>query len=236
MSTNSKIQWTNATWNCVTGCTRVSMGCRRCYAETMTRRLQAMGQAKYAAGFSSVVAHEDCLHEPSAIARPSMIFTNSMSDTFHADVLDAFIEEMFGVMAANDRHVFQVLTKRAERLAQLAPQLPWPANLWMGVTVEHANYLDRIDHLRSVPAAVRFLSLEPLLGSLPNLDLDGIHWVIVGGESGPGSTSVPEVWVTDIRDQCVAAGVAFFFKQWGSSRSKSLGRVLDGRAWEQLPK
>ncbi|MCK9463173.1 MAG: phage Gp37/Gp68 family protein [Proteobacteria bacterium] len=232
---STKISWTNETWNTVTGCQKVSAGCARCYAATMTRRLKAMGQEKYQAGFSEVVTHPECLGEPYKLRKPSMVFVNSMSDTFHKDVPVEFIQKIFSVAVDCPRHTFQVLTKRSERLVELAPQLPWPANVWMGVSVENERHVNRIDHLRQVPAAVRFLSIEPLLGPIPNLNLDGIDWVIVGGESGPGSEPVLEAWVVDIRDQCREAGVAFFFKQWGGRNNKKAGHLLLGETCQEMP-
>ncbi len=234
MAANSKIEWTEATWNPVTGCTKISPGCKHCYAERLAKRLQAMGVKKYANGFR-VTLHPDVLDIPLHWRKPRMIFVNSMSDLFHDEVPLTFIQRVFGTMQRAHWHTFQVLTKRAERLAHLAPHLPWPRNVWMGVSVENERYKYRIDLLRQVPAAVRFLSLEPLLGPLPELDLRGIHWVIVGGESGPGARPMRPEWVTDIRDQCLAAGVPFFFKQWGGVHKARNGRILDGRLWNQLP-
>jgi protein gp37 len=234
MGMKSQIEWTESTWNPVTGCTKVSRGCANCYAERMARRLQAMGQANYRNGFR-VTTHEHALDLPLGWRRPQTVFVNSMSDLFHEDVPLEFIRRVFDVMERADWHLFQVLTKRAERLAELAPLLPWPRNVWMGVTVESADYVGRIDHLQGVPAAVRFLSLEPLLGPLAGLDLAGIDWAIVGGESGPGSRPMAEAWAVDIRDQCRRAGVAFFFKQWGGVNKKKAGRLLAGRTWDDMP-
>jgi protein gp37 len=230
----SRIEWTEVTWNPVTGCSKISAGCANCYAERMARRLQAMGQRNYARGFQ-VTTHEEMLERPLTWARPSTVFVNSMSDLFHEDVPADFIARVFAVMDAAQRHTFQVLTKRSGRLAALAAVLPWPGNVWAGVSVESADYLRRIDDLRLVPAVVRFVSLEPLLGPLPALDLTGIDWVIVGGESGPGARPVDPDWVREIRDQCLSAGVPFFFKQWGGTRKKAAGRLLDGRAWDEMP-
>lgn len=234
MSQGSGIEWTESTWNPVTGCSKVSPGCKHCYAERMALRLQAMGQENYRRGFE-VTLHEAAVEKPLGWKKPQTIFVNSMSDLFHADVPLAFIQRVFDVMERASWHRFQVLTKRADRLAELARELPWPGNVWMGVSVESALYARRIDALRTVPAAIRFLSLEPLLGPLPNLRLGGIDWVIVGGESGPSARPMAEGWVTNLRDQCLVAGVPFFFKQWGGVRKKRAGRVLQGRTWDQLP-
>ena len=230
----SKIEWTDSTWNPITGCTKVSPGCRHCYAETMARRLQAMGQANYVDGFE-VWLHEHMLDRPLSWKNPQTIFVNSMSDLFHEQVPVAFIKRVFAVMQQAHWHQFQVLTKRAERLAEVAPRLDWPDNIWMGVSVESAAYTPRIDHLRCTDAAVKFLSLEPLLESVPNLNLTGIDWVIVGGESGHRARPMDQDWVVDIRDQCQAAVVPFFFKQWGGRNKKKAGRTLAGRTWDQMP-
>ena len=234
MADKSAIEWTEATWNPVTGCTKVSLGCQHCYAETLTRRLKAMGQPNYANGFVPTV-HESVLELPWRWKRPRMIFVNSMSDLFHDEVPTEFILRVFDIMRRTPQHTFQVLTKRAERLAELSPQLTWQHNIWMGVTVEHPNYISRIDHLRNTGAAVKYLSLEPLLGPLPNLNLTGIDWVIVGGESGDGARPMAPTWVSDLRDQCLAASVSFFFKQWGGRNKKKAGRILDGRVWDEIP-
>jgi protein gp37 len=230
----SSIEWTEATWNPLTGCDKVSPGCKNCYAERMALRLQAMGQRNYAGGFA-LALHEHMLDVPLHWKKPRSVFVNSMSDLFHEDVPIEFIQRVFGVMRRASWHRFQVLTKRSTRLAELAPHIDWPANVWMGVSVERSDYAFRIDHLRQTGARVRFLSLEPLLGPLDTLDLRGIHWVIVGGESGPGARPIHEDWVISIREQCLAAGVAFFFKQWGGVNKKKAGRELQGRAWSQLP-
>jgi protein gp37 len=234
MGANSTIEWTESTWNPVTGCTKISPGCAHCYAERMARRLKAMGQPNYVNGFQ-VSMHEKALDAPLSWKRPQTIFVNSMSDLFHKDVSREFIGRIFEVMEQAHWHRFQILTKRAGRLAQLAPSLPWPDNVWMGVTVESADYVDRIDHLRTVNANVRFLSLEPLLGPIPNLDLTGIDWAIVGGESGPGSRPMDIEWVRDLREQCLAAAVPFFFKQWGGTNKKKAGRELDGQTYDGMP-
>jgi protein gp37 len=231
----SKIEWTEATWNPVTGCTPVSAGCSHCYAKRLAQRLKKMGNPRYANGFL-VTLHEDLLRLPLSWQRPRMVFVNSMSDLLHEEVPESFIVSVFHTMAEAKHHVFQVLTKRHERLAILAPRLPWADNIWLGVTVESADCLDRIDRLRSIPAAVRFLSLEPLLSAFPAFDLTGIHWVIVGGESGPGARPMRSEWATDLRDRCVEAGVPFFFTQWGGAQRTTAGRELDGRVWNELPK
>ena len=234
MSAASAIEWTEATWNPVTGCTKVSPGCRHCYAERMARRLQAMGQPNYVNGFE-VTVHEHMLEQPLGWRRPRVVFVNSMSDLFHERVPLAFIRRVFEVMRRASWHTFQVLTKRSERLAEVAPVLDWPGNVWMGVSIENADYTWRADDLRSTGACVKFLSLEPLLGPLPGLDLDGIDWAIVGGESGPKARPMREEWVLDIREQCLSAGVPFFFKQWGGVNKKRAGRTLEGRTWDEMP-
>lgn len=234
MALGSGIEWTESTWNPVTGCSKISPGCKYCYAERLAERLQAMGQPNYRNGFQPTL-QPHMLELPLTWHKPQTIFVNSMSDLFHADVPLAYIRRVFDVMVRAPQHRFQVLTKRAERLADAAGELPWPANVWMGVSVESAAYMHRIDRLRRVPAAVRFLSLEPLLGPLAALDLTGIDWVIVGGESGPGARPMDPAWVTDIRDQCERAGTAFFFKQWGGPNKKKTGRLLDGRTYDEMP-
>lgn len=234
MAANSKIEWTQCTWNPVTGCTKISEGCRNCYAERMARRLQAMGQPNYRDGFK-LTLHPHMLEMPLHWRQPRMIFVNSMSDLFHKDVPFEFIQKVFGVMQRASQHHFQVLTKRSERLARLSPKLPWPENVWMGVTVESSNYTFRIEHLRQTRASVKFLSIEPLLGPIPDIDLSDIDWAIVGGESGPGARPLRSEWAADIRDQCVAKNVPFFFKQWGGINKKAAGRTLEGRQWSQKP-
>jgi protein gp37 len=234
VSTTS-IEWTEATWNPLTGCTKVSPGCQHCYAERMAKRLRGMGQANYANGFE-LTLHEHMLDVPLRWRKPRRIFVNSMSDLFHKSVPDEFILRVFDVMRRADWHTFQVLTKRSDRVAKLSPRIAWPDNVWMGVSVERADYAFRIAHLRQTAARTRFLSLEPLLGPLPELDLTGIDWVIVGGESGPGARPMRKQWVADIRDQCRAADVAFFFKQWGGVFKKRNGRALEGRTWDQMPR
>ena len=214
MGQKSAIEWTESTWNPLTGCTKISPGCKNCYAERMALRLQAMGQPNYLNGFA-LTLHEQSLTLPLRWRSPQAIFVNSMSDMFHSAVPSHFIFRAFQVMQQAHWHRFQILTKRASRLLELNSELPWPHNIWMGVSVENENHVDRVDHLRQTDSAVKFLSLEPLLGPLPNLRLDGIDWVIVGGESGPGARPMKMEWVTSIRDQCVEARVPFFFKQWG---------------------
>lgn len=234
MSTLSPIEWTEATWNPTTGCTKVSPGCKHCYAERMSARLKAMGQRNYANGFALTI-HPHMLDVPLRWKKSRTIFVNSMSDLFHRDVPDSFILEVFQVMSKADWHRFQVLTKRPERLASISAELPWPGNIWMGVSVENTGYMERIEILKSSPAAVKFLSLEPLLGPLCDLPLSGIDWVIVGGESGPGCRPIEVEWVESIRDQCLDASVPFFFKQWGGVNKKRTGRELSGRTWDQMP-
>lgn len=230
----SSIEWTESTWNPLTGCTKISPGCKHCYAERMAGRLQAMGQRNYVNGFE-LTLHEDAIEIPLRWRKPQKVFVNSMSDLFHEDVPVEFIRRIFDVMASAHWHQFQVLTKRAERLSALSPSIHWSANVWMGVSVETADYAWRIGHLRRTPAHVKFLSLEPLLGPLSDIDLDGIDWVIVGGESGPKARSMRESWVIEIRDRCIAAAVPFFFKQWGGVRKKRTGRLLEGRTWDDMP-
>ncbi len=234
MATNSSIEWTEATWNPVTGCTKISPGCKHCYAERMARRLQAMGQPNYANGFN-LALHPSALALPLSWKRPMTIFVNSMSDLFHANVPIAFIQQVFDVMGRANWHRYQILTKRSERLLELDQELAWRPHIWMGVSVESKKYQFRIDHLRQTKARVKFLSLEPLLESLPGLDLDGIDWVIVGGESGPGSRPMDPMWVNDIQRQCQHSKVPFFFKQWGGFNKKKAGRLLDGRTWDEMP-
>lgn len=231
---HSTIEWTNATWNPVTGCTKVSPGCKHCYAERMAYRLQAMGQANYANGFK-VTLHEHMLVRPLTWKRPMLIFVNSMSDLFHVDVPLEFIQDVFSVMRRAYWHSFQILTKRSERLLVLDQHIVWPDNVWMGVSVENEAYRSRIDDLRQTSAKVKFLSLEPLLGPLPSLNLKGIDWVIVGGESGPNARPMDREWVVDIRQQCIYARVPFFFKQWGGVHKNKAGRLLEGRTWDQMP-
>lgn len=243
MADRSAIEWTQATWNPTTGCDRVSAGCDNCYALALAARLQAMGSPKYqhdgdprtsGPGFGLTV-HPAALGAPRRWKAPRRIFVNSMSDLFHAKVPVEFVRDVFTVVAETPQHTYQVLTKRARRLRRLAGHLPWPPNLWMGVSVESSAQLDRVDDLRAVPAAVRFLSCEPLIGPLDGLDLAEIHWVIAGGESGPGARPVEPAWLRAVRDTATSAGVPFFFKQWGGRTPKAGGRVLDGTTWSQYP-
>jgi protein gp37 len=234
MAQASSIEWTESTWNPVTGCTKVSPGCAHCYAERMAKRLLAMGQDRYRNGFK-VTLQPDALETPLHWKRPRMIFVNSMSDLFHKDVPTEFISQCFAVMQEASQHTFQVLTKRPERAAELAPTLPWPTNVWMGTSVENADYVYRIHALTKIPAVVRFLSLEPLLGPIPRLPLTGIHWVIVGGESGPAARPIEQEWVLQIRNRCIDRNVPFFFKQWGGVQKFFTGRELDGRIWGEMP-
>ncbi|MFB7618110.1 DUF5131 family protein [Kitasatospora sp. NPDC056181] len=243
MSDRSAIEWTEATWNPTTGCDRVSAGCDNCYALTLAKRLKAMGAAKYQVdgdprtsgpGFA-LTTHRDALDVPRHWKSPRMVFVNSMSDLFHARVPLAFVRDVFQVIAETPQHTYQLLTKRSVRLRRVTERLDWPRNLWVGVSVENAEHLSRVDDLRAVPAAVRFLSLEPLLGPLPGLQLDGVGWVIAGGESGPGHRPMEPAWVLEIRDVCAAADVPFFFKQWGGRSPKAGGRELQGRTWDDLP-
>lgn len=243
MADRSAIEWTEATWNPVTGCDRVSAGCDHCYAMALAKRLKAMGSAKYQAdgdartsgpGFG-VTVHPQALDEPKRWKNSRVVFVNSMSDLFHAKVPLGFIAEVFDVMRETPQHTYQALTKRSLRLSRVADKLDWPDNLWMGVSVENWDVLNRVDHLRTVPAAVRFLSCEPLLGPLAGIDLTGIGWVIAGGESGPRYRPMELSWARGIRDACKAAEVPFFFKQWGGRTPKALGRELDGQLWDEMP-
>lgn len=243
MASNSAIEWTEATWNPTTGCDRISAGCDNCYALTLSKRLKAMGSAKYQTdgdprtsgpGFG-VAIHADALDIPRRWRDPRVVFVNSMSDLFHARIPVDYVRRVFTVMAETPRHTYQVLTKRASRLAKLAPLLDWPPNVWMGVSVEDEDHVSRIEALQTVPAAVRFVSAEPLLGPLDDLDLVGIHWLIAGGESGQRARPVDPAWVRSLRDQCLTAGTAFFFKQWGGRTPKAGGRLLDDRTWDEMP-
>ena len=234
MATQSKIEWTQSTWNPVTGCTKISAGCKNCYAERMAKRLCLMGQPNYRNGFD-VTFHEHSLNLPLSWKKPQTIFVNSMSDLFHEDIPLEVIQKIFKVMKEASWHTFQVLTKRADRLRELHHQLDWGPNIWMGVSVEDQQNRKRIDALREVPAAVRFLSCEPLIEDLQELDLRGIHWLITGGESGPRSRVIEAEWVRRIRDQAQEQNVAFFFKQWGGTNKKKTGKVLDGRIWCEVP-
>lgn len=234
MAQGSSIEWTEATWNPVTGCTKVSAGCKHCYAERMAKRLQAMGVDRYTNGFA-VTLQPDVLDLPRQWRNARTIFVNSMSDLFHKDIPVSFVKQVFAVMNECPRHTFQILTKRPEIAASYASELKWTPNIWMGTSVENMLVLHRVSALRSIPAVVRFLSIEPLLGPLPTLSLDGIHWAIVGGESGPGARPMQQEWVEQIRDRCIAHGVPFFFKQWGGVNKKRTGRLLCGRTWDEMP-
>ena len=234
MSTLSKIEWTETTWNPVTGCTKISHGCKHCYAERMSKRLQAMGMEKYRRGFE-VIVHESVLQEPLRWKKPSLVFVNSMSDLFHKTVPTEFVQSVFDVMNQAPQHTFQVLTKRPGRVSQLDARLDWTPNIWLGTSIESKRWLHRLDQLKATGARTKFLSLEPLLGPLPDLDLYGIGWVIVGGESGPGARPMNADWVREIRDSCVRSEVPFFFKQWGGVFKKRTGRVLDDRTWDEMP-
>ena len=234
MGARSSIEWTESTWNPLTGCTKISPGCKHCYAERMARRLQAMGQPNYASGFK-LALHEHALEAPFSWKKPQVVFVNSMSDLFHRDVPIEFIQQVFSVMRRASWHTFQVLTKRSERLLELSPQIDWPFNVWMGVSVETQDYVCRIDHLRQTGAHTKFLSLEPCSALCRAWTCHGINWAIVGGESGPGARPLKEEWVLAIRDQCQLAHVPFFFKQWGGVRKKRAGRLLEGRTWDAMP-
>lgn len=241
--TRTTIEWTEVTWNPVTGCDRTSAGCDNCYALALAKRLKAMGAEKYqhdgdprtsGPGFG-VTVHPSVLGQPFRWRKPLTVFVNSMSDLFHAKVPTKFVQDVFDVMASTPQHTYQVLTKRSLRMRRMADQLVWPRNVWMGVSVEEPKALHRVDDLRDVPAAVRFLSCEPLIAALPDLNLAGIDWVIAGGESGARHRPIEPSWVTGIRDQCVQANVPFFFKQWGGRTPKQNGRILDGRTWDEMP-
>ncbi len=234
MADQSTIEWTEATWNPLTGCTKVSPGCKHCYAERFAKRLKAMGVQNYRNGFE-LTLHEQLIELPLRWRRPRTIFVNSMSDLFHPNVPEEFIQRVFDVMARASWHRFQVLTKRSDRLSKLHQNLNWTSNVWMGVSVENQKYTYRIDHLRTTGAKIKFLSLEPLLGPLPSLNLERIHWVIVGGESGPKARPMEAAWVNDIRQQCENSCVPFFFKQWGGRNKKKTGRELEGRTWDDTP-
>jgi protein gp37 len=234
MSSSARIEYTHSSWNPVTGCSRVSAGCLHCYAERMAKRLQGMGVPKYRNGFE-VTLHPDVLEDPLHWKKPRLIFVNSMSDLFHEKIPIKYLRQIFEVMARADWHVFQVLTKRAERLAELAPKLDWPPNVWMGVTVESSKFTSRIDLLRQTGAAIKWLSMEPLLTEVPGMNLSGIDWIVVGGESGPGARPMKKEWVVDIQRQCREQKVHFFFKQWGGVNKKKTGRKLNGRVYEAMP-
>ncbi len=234
MGLDSKIEWTESTWNPVTGCTKISAGCKNCYAERMAKRLQAMGQYNYRNGFKPT-CHQHVLDLPLQWTKPQMIFVNSMSDLFHENIPQEFILKIFDTMNWASQHTFQVLTKRALRLESLSCLLNWSKNIWMGVTVENSDYKERIECLRKTGAFVKFLSLEPLLEDIGTLNLAGIDWVIVGGESGPGARPIKASWVRSIKEQCMEQNVSFFFKQWGGVNKKKNGRTLDGRTWDEIP-
>lgn len=234
MGSKSGIEWTEATWNPLTGCTKISPGCKNCYAERMSFRLMAMGQPNYSQGFK-LTLHDNSLDIPLHWKKPMNIFVNSMSDLFHENVPLDFILSVFDVMRKAQWHRFQVLTKRSKRLLDLDPQLKWAPNIWMGVSVENDDYYYRIDHLRRTGAHIKFLSIEPMLGPLNDLNLEGINWVILGGESGPGARPMNPSWVTGVRDQCQVADIPFFFKQWGGVNKKKAGRKLEGRIWNEMP-
>ena len=234
MAINSSIEWTESTWNPVTGCSKISPGCRHCYAERMAKRLQAMGQPNYTNGFG-LALHEKVLELPLMWKKPQTIFVNSMSDLFHEDVPTKFIQKVFHIMEQAHWHRFQILTKRSDRLLELNPGLSWNFNIWMGVSVENQEYTFRIDHLRKVGAKVKFISFEPLLEPIHDLNLRGIDWTIVGGESGYQARPMDASWVVDIRNQCQRAKVPFFFKQWGGPNRKKTGRKLEGRTWDEIP-
>ena len=234
MAAKSSIEWTESTWNPVTGCTKISVGCKNCYAERISLRLQAMGQRNYVKGFS-LALHEHALDLPLRWKSSQIVFVNSMSDLFHEDIPLDFIKKVFSIMNRASWHRYQVLTKRSERLLELDPHLTWADHIWMGVSVETEAFLSRIEDLRKTRARIKFLSLEPLLGPMPSLNLEGIDWVIVGGESGPGARLMKREWVLGIRNQCQPAGVPFFFKQWGGINKKKAGRLLDGKIWNEMP-
>jgi protein gp37 len=234
MADNSAIEWTEATWNPVTGCDRISPGCAHCYARTFAERWRGVPNHPYEQGFDLRLWPQR-IDQPLRWRRPRQIFVNSMSDLFHPDVPDEFIAEVFATMVEADWHVFQILTKRPERLLELADELPWPRHIWMGVSIENRRFVHRANLLREVPASIRFISAEPLLGPLEGLDLTDIQWLIAGGESGPGHRPIREEWVLDLRDRCEDEDVAFFFKQWGGARPKSRGRLLQGREWNGMP-
>jgi protein gp37 len=234
LAQNSRIEWTEATWNPVTGCSKISDGCQNCYAERLAHRLKAMGNKRYLNGFQ-VTLHHDLLDLPLRWKEPKMIFVNSMSDLFHEKVPVSFIKAVFKTMEKANWHTFQILTKRSKRLLKLAPKLPWPSNVWMGVTVEGEKYISRISDLQQVPATVKYLSIEPFITPISDLSTDGIDWVIVGGESGPTSRIMKADWVRSIRDKCLKEQIPFFFKQWGGKNKRKTGRRLDGRTWDNYP-
>jgi protein gp37 len=234
MAAESAIEWTDATWNPVTGCTQVSTGCDHCYALTFAERFRGVPDHPYEQGFD-LRLWEQRLDLPLRWKKPRRIFVNSMSDLFHKDVPDEFVRSVFDTMLRADWHTYQILTKRPQRLARLGQSLPWPPHIWIGVSIESNAYAWRADYLRQIPASVRFISAEPLLGPVDELSLEGLHWIITGGESGIGHRRCDPAWVRDVRDRCVAQGVAYFHKQWGGRTPKAGGRILDGRTWDELP-
>ncbi|MDR1168946.1 MAG: phage Gp37/Gp68 family protein [Heliobacteriaceae bacterium] len=234
MAQKSKIEWTHSTWNPITGCTKISEGCTNCYAESMARRLHAMGQEKYKKGFS-VTLHPQCLEEPLKFKKPHLIFVCSMSDLFHKDVPDEYIQKVFETMNKAEQHTFQILTKRSERLREISPKLNWTTNIWAGVTVESHRQKARIKDLVATGAKIKWLSVEPLLTVIEDLSVEGIDWIVVGGESGPKARPLREEWVLPIRDKCLETGTAFFFKQWGGVNKKAAGNLLQGQRYEQMP-
>ncbi len=235
MSTPSGIEWTEITWNPVTGCTKISQGCKHCYAERLSKRLQSMGMQKYRNGFA-VTIHVSTLEEPLKWVKPRLVFVNSMSDLFHKSVSPEFIKAVFDIMNRLPQHTFQILTKRPDRVTQLNSALNWTPNIWLGVSIESERWFSRLEKLKKTDAEIKFLSLEPLLEQLPDLSLTGVDWVIVGGESGPGARPIAPDWVKAIRDNCVQSSVPFFFKQWGGALKKRTGRILDGRTWDEMPR
>ncbi|MCL2015405.1 MAG: phage Gp37/Gp68 family protein [Defluviitaleaceae bacterium] len=234
MAQNSKIEWTESTWNPITGCEKISEGCENCYAMRLAGRLKNMGNAKYKNGFN-LTMHENCLNEPYSWKKPRRIFVNSMSDLFHKDVPFGYIQKIFTVMNENPQHIFQILTKRAERLSEISPLVEWSKNIWAGVTVENADYIERISHLKTTAARIKFISFEPLLGDVGKLDLTGIDWAIIGGESGPKARPMLQDWVISIKNQCEEQKILFYFKQWGGTNKKKAGRVLLGKTWDSVP-
>jgi len=234
MAIKSKIEWTENTWNPITGCTQISEGCANCYALRMASRLQKMRCTKYANGFH-LTLHENCLNEPYSWKKPARIFVNSMSDLFHSNVPVDYIQKVFAVMNANQQHIFQVLTKRADRLNEIVSQVEWSDNIWLGVTVENDKYKDRIDVLRKIPAKIRFISFEPLLNDVGEINFTGIDWAIVGGESGWKARQMDQEWVLNIKEQCEQQNVLFYFKQWGGVHKKRAGRTLLGQTWDAMP-
>jgi protein gp37 len=231
---DTTIEWTEVTWNPTTGCDKISAGCKFCYAEVMSKRLMAMGQHKYRNNFDLTI-HESELTRPYSWRKPRTVFVNSMSDLFHKDVPTEFIKQVWRVMNETPQHTYQVLTKRAERIEELSNQLTWTPNIWMGVSIENELVMHRLEHLRNTGALIKFISAEPLIGPLPNMNLKGIHWVIVGGESGKGARLMEKKWVIDIKDQCRKFNTSFFFKQWGGVRKKEAGRLLDGIEYNEFP-